>query len=379
MKKPKLIYVILLDVLLTAALLSGWLLWKSIAADLARKEYYQRMAETSAAPLEQEHTAAVPEELPLPEAEPVSEAAEPAAETQDGGETTSESAAEPDTRTEWQIRFADHFSEETVCDAHVYKSPNVSVTVTDGVFVSDDGESTNYYVADIYVASLDCFRTAFAEGMDYPYVTGHMPTMAEQSGAVLAINGDYCAFSYGGVVIRNGSQIMNWPNGSDICVLLRDGTMRCMSSEEYAAAAIPLEEQYQAWTFGPILLDENGMARPASELKHKAGASVTARNPRTAIGYYEPGHYCFFVSDGRYENNVGLTLDEMAEIFEELGCRTAYNLDGGGSSMMYLNGAFSNIPQSDGARDIPDIILITDTAPDSLNEELSAESEEAEQ
>jgi hypothetical protein len=62
-------------------------------------------------------------------------------------------------------------------------------------------------------------------------------------------------------------------------------------------------------------------------------AQVT--NPRTALGVISPLHYLFIVSDGRTDESTGLSLLQLAELMKELGCRTAYNLDGGGSSTIW--------------------------------------------
>ena len=53
-----------------------------------------------------------------------------------------------------------------------------------------------------------------------------------------------------------------------------------------------------------------------------------------------------------------MLLGELAQVFEELGCAAAYNLDGGGSAVMYFNHRpFSR--QSNGAdRQIGDILII---------------------
>ena len=67
-------------------------------------------------------------------------------------------------------------------------------------------------------------------------------------------------------------------------------------------------------------------------------------NPRTAIGQISPLHYLFVVSDGRTGESAGLSLLELAQIMQERGCAVAYNLDGGGSSTMWFNGAIVNKP-----------------------------------
>ena len=67
------------------------------------------------------------------------------------------------------------------------------------------------------------------------------------------------------------------------------------------------------------------------------------------------------VSDGRTEESEGLTLYELAQVMEELGCKTAYNLDGGGSSTMWFMGRVVNCPtdgKKSGERRISDIVYI---------------------
>ena len=64
---------------------------------------------------------------------------------------------------------------------------------------------------------------------------------------------------------------------------------------------------------------------------------MQTNNPRVAIGYYEPGHYCLVMVDGTRASNSGskgATLDELTELFLSLGCTEALNLDGGGTVAM---------------------------------------------
>ena len=58
------------------------------------------------------------------------------------------------------------------------------------------------------------------------------------------------------------------------------------------------------WSFGPMLLDGEGRSM------HEFDTTVAAANPRTSIGYYEPGHYCFVAADGRgCEGSSGCTME----------------------------------------------------------------------
>ena len=87
--------------------------------------------------------------------------------------------------------------------------------------------------------------------------------------------------------------------------------------------------------------------------------AVSYPNPRSAIGYYEPGHYCFVVVDGRQSGYAkGMSIPELAALFEELGCTKAYNLDGGGSAVMVFNHKRYSKQSNGGGRDLGDILLI---------------------
>jgi exopolysaccharide biosynthesis protein len=82
-------------------------------------------------------------------------------------------------------------------------------------------------------------------------------------------------------------------------------------------------------------------------------------NPRTAIGYYEPGHYCFVVVDGRQTDSKGMTTKDLSKLFYSLKCKAAFNLDGGQSAEMAFMGKLYNTPFG-GGRAINDIVYIAD-------------------
>ena len=55
------------------------------------------------------------------------------------------------------------------------------------------------------------------------------------------------------------------------------------------------------------------------------------------LGYYEPGHYCLVVIDGRaMGGSSGANMQALASLMSDLGCREAYNLDGGNSAEMVM-------------------------------------------
>lgn len=66
---------------------------------------------------------------------------------------------------------------------------------------------------------------------------------------------------------------------------------------------------------------------------------MSARHPRTAMGLTEDlKTFILVVVDGRSPSATGMYGAELAALMHELGAWTAFNLDGGGSSQMYVKG-----------------------------------------
>ena len=66
------------------------------------------------------------------------------------------------------------------------------------------------------------------------------------------------------------------------------------------------------------------------------------RHPRTAIGQKEDGTWILVLVDGRNQRAEGMKITELADFMKELGCINALNLDGGGSSTMWIGGKTVN-------------------------------------
>ena len=86
--------------------------------------------------------------------------------------------------------------------------------------------------------------------------------------------------------------------------------------------------------------------------------SVGGRNPRTAIGYTKDNNLILLTADGREGASIGLTLMELANLMKELGCVNAMNLDGGGSTVMYVNGNVVNKPAVSGGIPLSHTLVI---------------------
>jgi exopolysaccharide biosynthesis protein len=85
------------------------------------------------------------------------------------------------------------------------------------------------------------------------------------------------------------------------------------------------------------------------------------RHPRTALGWND-AHLFLVVVDGRQPAlSVGMTMPELAELMQRLGCRDALNLDGGGSSTFWLDGKLVNSPSDGWERAVANGLVVVQT------------------
>lgn len=96
---------------------------------------------------------------------------------------------------------------------------------------------------------------------------------------------------------------------------------------------------------GPYLV-KNGQAYV--DISEQKLGSIGGRNPRSAIGYTADGDLIIVAVDGREKASVGMSLWELASFMKSIGCVNAMNLDGGGSTVLYVNGKVVNHPPVQG-------------------------------
>lgn len=183
-------------------------------------------------------------------------------------------------------------------------------------------------------------RLAFA----YDSVLTEVSTLAERSEAYAAINGSFFDMEF----------------GNPVCYLRIDGTQRgentpgrddSVNRKYYQYATLALqsgrpnllvpdsnrlsEEQMKEkniMTAGPMLLHEGALVPQRDDRTF-----VTKRHNRTALGVRPDGTTLLVVADGRFKHKAeGLSLTELERVMHWLGCTEAINLDGGGSSTMYV-------------------------------------------
>lgn len=172
----------------------------------------------------------------------------------------------------------------------------------------------------------------------------YLKTMADDNDALLAING-------GGFIDPN----YNSNGANPLGITFSEG--RLITSNVYSGAGgligftnenklvlgkMSVQEAKDmnvrdAVTFGPFLI-VNGKA---SEVLGNGGWGTA---PRTAIGQRKDGIVLFLVIDGRTVKKPGADMNDLIEIMQRYGAYNAANLDGGTSSVMYVDGKIINDP-----------------------------------
>ena len=243
----------------------------------------------------------------------------------------------------------------TVTDTS-YSDDNISVTLTEKTV-----SNTQVYIADVTVSSSEYLKTAFAQNTYGNNVTAKTSETAANNNAILAINGDYYGANTTGYVIRNGvvyrDTVREDSSNGDLAIY-KDGSFKIIYEDQVSADQLVKDGVVNLLAFGPSLV-ENGEI--VVDTNSEVGQSMSS-NPRTAIGIIDENHYIIIVSDGRTLESEGLSLYQMAEIMKSYGVKTAYNLDGGGSSTLYFTGQVINKPTTNGntisERSVSDIVYI---------------------
>ena len=105
----------------------------------------------------------------------------------------------------------------------------------------------------------------------------------------------------------------------------------------------------------PVLMREGAVMVSA------CSGYVCQRHPRTGAGVMPNGDILLVTVDGRQSGSVGMNIVEFARLFKRLGAESAINLDGGGSSTMFLKGRVVNSPSDGSERAVVSSLLVLPT------------------
>jgi hypothetical protein len=113
---------------------------------------------------------------------------------------------------------------------------------------------------------------------------------------------------------------------------------------------------------GPLLVAKGKslLGLPRGKLSH-----MNQRNPRTAVGWNGKEIFLVVVDGRKKDLSLGMTFPELANEMIELGCKEAMNLDGGGSTTMWLEGKVVNRPSEGSERRLGNALILVRKTSDS--------------
>lgn len=202
---------------------------------------------------------------------------------------------------------------------------------------------SNQVISLIEVPRSSRCRLAFG----YDSLLTETSLLAERHGALAAVNGSYFDMDNGNPICYlriNGEAVgENTPSKTDsvnrkyyqyATLALRHGRPRIVVPDSNRQWETTMPDS-NIMTAGPLLLYRGSVVPQRNDRSF-----VTARHNRTALGIRKDGTVVIVAVDGRFKKHAeGFSLPELAQVMLWLGCRDAINLDGGGSTTMYVQGA----------------------------------------
>ncbi|HEY8431369.1 MAG TPA: phosphodiester glycosidase family protein [Sandaracinaceae bacterium] len=159
-----------------------------------------------------------------------------------------------------------------------------------------------------------------------------VPSFGSAVGAEAAVNADFFSFETyapSGAAMHAGTA---WNDDDSSNGFLAFGPERFELSVP-SRVVHPMHGWAREVVGGHPMILRNG------EVVSNTGSLCTARHPRTAAGISRDRQTLYLVVvDGRSSASIGMTCAEEAELLKELGAWDALNLDGGGSSTMWIRG-----------------------------------------
>ena len=220
-------------------------------------------------------------------------------------------------------------------------------------------------MAEIKVAHGSQFRRRIADDSYSSSVQLYASEMAKASNAVVASNADFYAFRTFGVTAYQRQLFRAEPGKLDTCFINSSGDMLFARAGELTDAA--QIQQYMidndvlfSLSFGPVLVDNGELQYCES---YPIG-EIDTMYSRAGLGMLGDLHYLLMTvnhTDMRPRANV----NEFGRYMYEKGCIKAYNMDGGQTSEIVMNGTPVNYIDFGAERTVSDIIYFASALPES--------------
>lgn len=246
-----------------------------------------------------------------------------------------------------------------------YQDPTLHVVIETGCWSGPDG-NCDYWVARVRIADPSQLRTASADGEFKEAVTTRGVALAQRNNAVLAIDGDYWCYEDRNperYVLRQGMMLGDQLNGvRDVLLIDEDGDFHAVFTPAAGSldGTVNGKKVINGLCFGPVLVHEGKVP-----LLTAGGDWMVPdeRRQRMCIAQTGPLEYFCLCCHGPARGSCGMTLGEFADLAKDLGAQTAYNLDGGDSTMLIFRGEKINDPDNHSVRDISDILYFATAYP----------------
>ena len=246
---------------------------------------------------------------------------------------------------------------------------------TDSTILVTTGEGNTgkcqYWYAKITLTDASQLRTMAASSNGSFKQTGEMDglRLAKKTKAVVAINGDFWNSKEKrgmGYIVRQGILYQNNLSSDgksdaplmDILLIDEDGDFTVLErpTQDEIPALVNGKRVLNAFSFGPILV-RNGKA-VKNYRQSDAWLDMAADKPRQRMCICQTGplQYMVLCCAGPYKGSTGMTLNGLGKLAAKLGAKTAYNLDGGYSTMLYFHGQFLNSAGNANPRRLMDVI-----------------------
>ena len=222
----------------------------------------------------------------------------------------------------------------------------------------DDSE---YWVTEIKPTKTNTIKKGFAKGGFESEET--ISSFAERTDA-------HMVFNASGILANGGSQGLQVKDGEvyqirnkgqrfyETLALFSDGWLGII--DDYKDNDPDLTNVEQTFHFGPYMIKDGVKRTEYPDIKEEDYERLIAsKQPRQAIGQKLDGTIYIITVDGRRDDAEGMTIFELADLFESLDCIVAYNLDGGGSAQSWVEDGPLNFYADGKERPIKDFMYLT--------------------
>ena len=230
-----------------------------------------------------------------------------------------------------------------------YEDPTIHVKIERG-----REYDCTYWICEVRIADASQLRTASADGFD-SNMTMPGAAIAKRVNAVVAIDGDYFCYTGRGYILRQGKLFMDRTTGGrDVLMIDEDGDFHIVrkAKRNECQPTINGKKVINAFFFGPVLVEDGVLG---TEFRY-TDMAYDLYSQRMAIAQVGKLHYKIICCESPKRGSAGMTLRQFAEFCQGKGVRTAYNLDGGDSTMLIFRNQKLNDIDNPHTREIADII-----------------------